>query len=85
MDLASAVPIIIAGPFVNPMADGGMGRMAPVITLPFIGVEDGALSRNVLRDEVSARAPVGVVAHPKTLLVRLAGQHATVITHEPEI
>ena len=75
MDLASAVPIIIAGPFVDPVTDGGMGQMAPMITLPFIGVEDRALPRHILGDEISARAPVCVVAHPKALLAGLTRQH----------
>src|SRR5262245_29608462 len=68
VDLASAVPIIIAGPFVDPMADGGMGWMTTVIALPFIGVQDRVLPRNILGDEVGAGALVRVVTHPKTLL-----------------
>jgi hypothetical protein len=73
MDPPSAIPLIIAGPFVDPRADGGMGWMTPVITLPCIGVEDSALARDMLSDEVRARAPVCVVAHPETRLARLAG------------
>jgi hypothetical protein len=70
VDLASAVPIIISGPFVNPMTDGSMGWMAPVVTLPFIGVEDRALPRDILGDEVSACALGRVVTDPTTLLTR---------------
>ena len=56
MDLASAVPISISGPFVDPMANGGMGWMAAVIALPFIGVEDRALPRDILGDELRLSA-----------------------------
>jgi hypothetical protein len=63
--LASAVPLIIWGPCVDAGVDGGMGWMAPVITLPCIGVEDRALPRDMLGDEVSAGASVRMVAHPK--------------------
>src|SRR5438132_14102257 len=65
VDLASAVPLIISGPCVDSGADDGMGWMAPVITLPCIGVEDRALPRDMLGDEVSAGASVRMVAHPK--------------------
>jgi hypothetical protein len=68
VDLASAVPIIISGPFVDPMTDGGMGWMAPMVTLPFIGVEDRALPRDILCDAVSTCALVRMVTYPKTLL-----------------
>jgi hypothetical protein len=57
------------------MANRGMGRMAAVITLPCISVEDGALSWDILSDEVSTRATVYVVAHPEALLAPLADQN----------
>jgi hypothetical protein len=76
MDLASAVAIIIAGPFVDPVADGSMGRMAPVVTLPFIGVEDRSLPRHILGDEVSTGALVRVITYPKSLLTRVPADDA---------
>jgi hypothetical protein len=76
VDLALAIPIIIPCPFVHAMADGRVGRMAAVIALPFIGVQERALQRDILGDQVSARTPVRMVAHPKTLLPRLARDHA---------
>ena len=42
VDLALAIPIIIPCPFVHTVADGGMGRMAAAITLPFVRVEQRA-------------------------------------------
>ena len=72
MDLASAVPISIPGPFVDAMAYGGMGGMAAAITLPFIRVQDRAMPWDILGDQVSTGAPVRMVADPKTLFARLA-------------
>jgi hypothetical protein len=72
MDLASAVPIIISGPFVDAMADGSMGGMAAAITLPCIRVQDRTMPWDILSDQVSTCAPVRVVAPPKTLFARLA-------------
>jgi hypothetical protein len=69
---ASAVAIVIPGPFADAVAHRGMGGMAAVIALPFISVQDRALQWDILGDQVSARVPVRMVAHPKTLLPRLA-------------
>ncbi len=69
---ASAVAIVITGPFADTVAHRGMGRMAAVIALPFIGVQDRALQRDILGDQGSTRTPVRMVADPKTLLPRLA-------------
>jgi hypothetical protein len=74
--LTPAVALVITGPFADPMADGGMGRMAAMIALPFIGVEDRALLRDMLGDQVRARRPVRMVAHPKPLLPRLTRDDA---------
>ena len=38
VDLASAIPIIIPCPLVHTVADGGMGRMAAPVALPFVRV-----------------------------------------------
>jgi hypothetical protein len=71
VDLAAAIPIIIARPFASAVAYGGVGRMAPVIALPFIRVQRGAASRDVLREQVVA-GPVGrVVTDPEALLARV--------------
>jgi hypothetical protein len=71
VDLASAIPIIIASPFVDAVADRGMGWMTPPLALPLIGIQPGAASRKVFDDEPMISPPVRVVAHPKTLLARL--------------
>ena len=74
---ASAVAIVITGPFADPVAHRGMGRMAAVIALPFIRVQDRALQWDILGDQASASMPVRMVAHPKTLLPRLARDDIT--------
>ena len=75
VDLALAIPIIIPCPLVHAVGDGGVGRMAAVIALPFICEQVRTLQRDILADQVSARMPVRMVAHPKTLLPRLARDH----------
>jgi hypothetical protein len=75
VDLAPAITIIITGPFVGPGAHGGVGRRAAAIARPFVRVEDRALGRDVLGDQVSAGARVGMVADPQALLARLARHH----------
>jgi hypothetical protein len=72
VDLASTVPIIIPGPLVDTMADGGMSGMGTVITLPFIRVQDRARPRDILGDQISTGAPIRAIAHPQTLLACLA-------------
>jgi hypothetical protein len=72
VDLASAVPIIIPGPFVDAVADRGMGWMTTPVALPLIGIQPGAASRQVFDDELVTSSPVRMVAHPKALLARLA-------------
>jgi hypothetical protein len=71
VDLASAIPIIIASPFVDAVANRGMGWMTPPVALPLIGIQPGAASRKVFADEPMTSPPVRVVAPPKTLLARL--------------
>src|SRR5688500_3245976 len=75
VDLADAITIIITRPLSSAVTDRGMGRMAAVITLPFIRVQDRALPRDILGDQASACAPVRMITHPKTLLARLARDH----------
>lgn len=76
MHFASTIAIVIACPFVDAVAHRGMDRMAAAIALPFICVQDRAFQRDILGDQVSARAPVRMVAYPKTLLPRLARDDA---------
>jgi hypothetical protein len=71
MDLTSAVPIIIARPFVDAVVDRGMGWMTAPVALPLIGIQPRAASRKVFEDEPMTSPPVRVVAHPKPLLPRL--------------
>jgi hypothetical protein len=71
VDLTSALPIIIASPFVDAVADRGMGWMTPPVAPPLIGIQPRAASRKVFDDEPMTSPPVRVVAHPKTLLARL--------------
>ena len=71
MDLTSAVPIIIARPFVDAVVDRGLGWMTAPVALPLIGIQPRAASRKVFEDEPMTSPPVRVVAHPKPLLPRL--------------
>jgi hypothetical protein len=45
-------------PLPSPVTHRGMGRMAAVITLPCIRVQDRAMPWDILGDQVSACAPV---------------------------
>src|SRR5919106_3640546 len=49
--------------------------MAATIALPFVGIQPRAASRHVVGDEGVTSLRVRVVAHPKTLLPRLARDH----------
>jgi hypothetical protein len=60
---------------VDAVAYGGVCRIAAVITLAFIRVQDCAMQRDVLGDLGIASTPIRVVAHPKTLLARLTRHH----------
>jgi hypothetical protein len=66
--LTSAIGIIIPCPFVHPVTDGRMERMAAPIALPLVGIGPGAAGRHVFGEEAAARPPVGVIAHPKPVL-----------------
>jgi hypothetical protein len=71
VDLASAITIIIPGPFVGAVTHAGVGGMAAVIALPFVGVEQRADNRDILRDQV-VTSPFGrVVANPEAVLARV--------------
>jgi hypothetical protein len=58
VDLANSTMIIITCPLPSPVTPRGMGRMAAVITLPCIRVQDRAMPWDSLGDQVSACAPV---------------------------
>lgn len=73
MNFASAITIIIPRPFMDTMADRGMGWMTTPVALPFVGVEQGAAPRNVLRDQRRAGVRIGMVTDPPALLPRLTG------------
>jgi hypothetical protein len=60
----SAISIIIPRPFVDTMANRGMGGMTAPVALPCVGVQLRAASRQVFGDEGTARPRVRVVAHP---------------------
>jgi hypothetical protein len=76
VDLADSIVIIITCPLPSAMTHRGMGRMAAVITLPCIRVQDRVLPRDIPGDQVSACAPVRVITYPEALLARLARDHA---------
>jgi hypothetical protein len=71
VDLASAITIIIASPFMHSVVDRRMGRMTAHITLPFIGVEHRATNRDVRREQIVADPFGRVVADPETALARV--------------
>jgi hypothetical protein len=58
VDLANSTMLIITCPLPSPVTPRGMGRMAAVITLPCIRVQDRAMPWDSLGDQVSACAPV---------------------------
>jgi hypothetical protein len=72
MNFTSAIPIIIPRPFVDAVADRGMGGMTPPVALPLIGIQTRAASRKVFADELMTSPSVRVVTHPKPLLARLS-------------
>jgi hypothetical protein len=48
VDLALAIPIIIPCPLVHAVANGGVGRMAASVALPFVRVQGRAASGEIL-------------------------------------
>jgi hypothetical protein len=76
VDLAAAVPVIIPGPFADAVADRGMGWVTTSVALPLIGIQLCAAHQKVFHHELMTRPSVRVVAHPKTLLARVAGDDA---------
>jgi hypothetical protein len=68
VDLAAAIAVIIARPLMHAMPDSGMRWMAPPVALPLIGIELGAVSGDVLRDQGRAGMPLSLVANPEARL-----------------
>jgi hypothetical protein len=71
VDFTAAITIIVLGPFAGAVAHGGMGGVAAMITLPLVGVECRAASRDVVSNKVAAGLPVRMVADPPALLARV--------------
>jgi hypothetical protein len=72
VDLASTIPIMIAGAFLDPTADCGMGWMTAPVALPSVAIQPSAASRKVFGNAWTARPSVRVVSHPQALLAGLA-------------
>jgi hypothetical protein len=72
VDLASAIPIIISCPLAHAVADGGVGRMAAPVALPFVRVEDRTVPGEILGNQGRAGVLIRVVTDPQALLARLA-------------
>ena len=70
--LASAIPVIVPCPRVHAVADGGVGRMAPPVALPFVRVQGRAGPGEMLGHERSTGALVRVGTAPPALLAGLA-------------
>jgi hypothetical protein len=68
VDLAAAIAVIIPRPLMHTMPDSGMRWMAPPVALPLVGIELGAVSGDVLRDQGRAGMPISMVANPEALL-----------------
>jgi hypothetical protein len=76
VDLAAAIPILISCPLAHAVVDGGMGRMAALVALPFVRVEDRAVPGEILSNQARAGALIRMVTDPKALLARLARDDA---------
>jgi hypothetical protein len=74
--LAAAIPIIISCPLAHAVADGGVGRMAASVALPFVRVEDRAVPGEILSNQARAGVLIRTVTDPKALLARLARDNA---------
>jgi hypothetical protein len=72
MHCALALTLISARPFMDPMANRGMGWVATSLARPFVRVQLHAVSPNGVGEERLARPPVRLVAPPKPRLVCLA-------------
>jgi hypothetical protein len=64
MDPALAITIIIPRPFAHTVGNRGMARMAAAITLPFVGIEQGAAWGLGVGNEGVAGLPIRVVPDP---------------------
>jgi hypothetical protein len=75
MHLTPAITIIIPRPLMPAVADSRVAWMTPAIALPLIGVEQGAVDRNVLRDQGPAGMRIRVVTDPPALLPCVTGDN----------
>jgi hypothetical protein len=73
---AAAIAVIVPRPFGAPRADRGLGGMTPPVARPGGGVPPRAASRQVVREERTARRQVRVVAPPDALLPGITGTPA---------
>jgi hypothetical protein len=72
VDRAWALTIILPCPRVPAVADGGVGRRAATIALPFVRVQDRAVPWHLLGEQGRAGMRIRVIAAPKALCARLA-------------
>jgi hypothetical protein len=76
VDLASAITLVIARPFMHAVADSRMGWMTATVALPFIGVAYRARNRDVCRDQVITGGGGRVGADSETALARVPRDEA---------
>ena len=76
VDFAAATAIITPFPLVHTGADGRMGRMAPPIALPLVGIEQCAAPGDVFRGQGCTGAGISTVAPPEAVFARLPRHHA---------
>jgi hypothetical protein len=74
VDLAVAIPILIARPLVHAMTDGRMRRMAATIAGPLIGIQP-RMAWDIGDDQVVTGPRVRVITHPEAVLTRLPRDH----------
>ncbi len=72
MDLAFAVPIVIAGPLTHTMAHGPVPRVASRIAIGLIGIAHRAPHGNVRVNQFVAGLLIGMVTDPEAVLATLA-------------
>ena len=76
MDIAKSIPIGIPGLLAYTVADGGVGRIAPTIAAPFVGVEACAAGRYVVGNEAVTGLHVRVITHPEAVFTSLPRNEA---------
>src|SRR6266508_4792377 len=76
MHLANAIPIIIARPFLDAVADTAMTRMHTCIVRSLVGVEDCAALGHVAFNNRAGGRLISVLKHPVAHLVARATDQA---------